>query len=98
VVPQRTCIQTAFFIVLVVVFFPDSPASSVATLLSAAALLGSQLQRGVDLPGALQYACGAAYSLCQRTPASQRVTTHLMLHILYIRLLYTLGLSWDRFP
>ncbi|CAL8311820.1 unnamed protein product [Lota lota] len=50
----------------------DSPASSVATLLSGAALLGSQLQRGVDLPSALQYACGAAYSLCQRSPASQR--------------------------
>ncbi|KAJ3606919.1 hypothetical protein NHX12_026435, partial [Muraenolepis orangiensis] len=50
----------------------DSPASSVATLLSAAALLGSQLQRGVDLPSALQYACGAAYSLCQRSPAGQR--------------------------
>ena len=44
-----------------------------ATLLSGAALLGSQLQRGVDLPSALQYACGAAYSLCQRTAASQRV-------------------------
>ncbi|KAM4633655.1 midasin [Polymixia lowei] len=50
----------------------DSPASSVATLLHAATLLSCQLQRGVDLPSALQHACGEAYSLCQRTTASQR--------------------------
>ncbi|XP_077950103.1 midasin isoform X1 [Gasterosteus aculeatus] len=50
----------------------DSPASSVASLLHAASLLSCQLQRGVDLPGALQQACGEAYSLCQRTTASQK--------------------------
>ncbi|KAM3861280.1 midasin [Diretmus argenteus] len=50
----------------------DSPASSVASLLHAATLLSCQLQRGVDLPSALQHACGEAYSLCQRTTASQR--------------------------
>ncbi|XP_032398227.1 midasin [Etheostoma spectabile] len=48
----------------------DSPASSVASLLHAASLLSCQLQRGVDLPSALQHACGEAYSLCQRTTAS----------------------------
>ncbi|CAB1340438.1 unnamed protein product, partial [Coregonus sp. 'balchen'] len=50
----------------------DSPASCVSSLLHAAALLSCQLQRGVDLPSALQHACGEAYSLCQRTNASQR--------------------------
>ncbi|XP_035534963.1 midasin [Morone saxatilis] len=50
----------------------DSPASSVASLLHAATLLSCQLQRGVDLPSALQHACGEAYSLCQRTTASQK--------------------------
>uniref|UniRef100_A0A3Q4BJ07 Midasin n=1 Tax=Mola mola TaxID=94237 RepID=A0A3Q4BJ07_MOLML len=50
----------------------DSPASSVASLFHAATLLSCQLQRGVDLPSALQHACGEAYSLCQRTPASQK--------------------------
>ncbi|XP_054474709.1 midasin [Anoplopoma fimbria] len=50
----------------------DSPASSVASLLHAATLLSCQLQRGVDLPSALQHACGEAYSLCQRTSASQK--------------------------
>ncbi|KAK9531216.1 hypothetical protein VZT92_010656 [Zoarces viviparus] len=50
----------------------DSPASSVASLLHAATLLSCQLQRGVDLPSALQHACGEAYSLCQRTAASQK--------------------------
>uniref|UniRef100_A0A8C8D189 Midasin n=1 Tax=Oncorhynchus tshawytscha TaxID=74940 RepID=A0A8C8D189_ONCTS len=43
----------------------DSPASCVSSLLHAAALLSCQLQRGVDLPSALQHACGEAYSLCQ---------------------------------
>ncbi|XP_023122208.2 midasin [Amphiprion ocellaris] len=50
----------------------DSPASSVASLLNAATLLSCQLQRGVDLPSALQHACGEAYSFCQRTTASQK--------------------------
>ncbi|XP_041660686.1 midasin isoform X2 [Cheilinus undulatus] len=50
----------------------DSPASSVASLLHAATLLSCQLQRGVDLPSALLHACGEAYSLCQRTTASQK--------------------------
>ncbi|XP_028296182.1 midasin isoform X2 [Gouania willdenowi] len=50
----------------------DSPASSMASLLHAAALLSCQLQRGVDLPSALQHACGEAYSLCQRSTASQK--------------------------
>ncbi|KAI3364212.1 hypothetical protein L3Q82_010816 [Scortum barcoo] len=50
----------------------DSPASSVASLLHAATLLSCQLQRGVDLPSALQHACGEAYSLCQRSTASQK--------------------------
>ncbi|XP_061563343.1 midasin [Cololabis saira] len=50
----------------------DSPASSVASLLHAATLLSCQLQRGVDLPSALQHACGEAYSSCQRSTASQK--------------------------
>ncbi|KAM9355690.1 midasin [Pholidichthys leucotaenia] len=50
----------------------DSCASSLASLLHAATLLSCQLQRGVDLPSALQYACGEAYSFCQRTTASQK--------------------------
>ncbi|KAM7394956.1 hypothetical protein PAMA_006612 [Pampus argenteus] len=50
----------------------DSPASSMASLLHAATLLSCQLQRGVDLPSALQHACGEAYSLSQRTTASQK--------------------------
>ncbi|XP_069561962.1 midasin [Brachyistius frenatus] len=50
----------------------DSPSSSVASLLHAASLLSCQLQRGVDLPSALQHACGEAYSLCQRTTANQK--------------------------
>lgn len=54
-------------------YLSDSPASSVASLLHAATLLSCQLQRGVDLPSALQHACGEAYSLCQRTTASQKV-------------------------
>ncbi|XP_075869163.1 midasin [Nelusetta ayraudi] len=56
----------------------DSPASSVASLLHAAALLSCQLQRGVDLPSALQHACGEAYSLCQRTAASQKQAQQLI--------------------
>uniref|UniRef100_A0A8B9KRB9 Midasin n=1 Tax=Astyanax mexicanus TaxID=7994 RepID=A0A8B9KRB9_ASTMX len=51
----------------------DSPASSVLSLLHAAALLSSQLQRGVDLPSALLQACGEAYALCQRTTNNQQV-------------------------
>ncbi|XP_038145137.1 midasin isoform X1 [Cyprinodon tularosa] len=50
----------------------DSPASSVASLLYAASLLSSQLQRGADLRGALQHACAEAYSFCQRTVANQK--------------------------
>ncbi|KAM9840331.1 midasin [Aulostomus maculatus] len=50
----------------------DSTASSVASLLHAATLLSCQLQRGVDLPSALQHALGEAYSLSQRTTASQK--------------------------
>nr|XP_046228345.1 midasin isoform X2 [Scatophagus argus] len=50
----------------------ESPASSVASLLHAATLLSCQLQRGVDLPSALQHACGEAYSLCQRTTVCQK--------------------------
>ncbi|KAM6915471.1 midasin [Xenentodon cancila] len=50
----------------------DSPASSAASLLHAATLLSCQLQRGVDLPSALQHACGEAYSSCQRSTASQK--------------------------
>uniref|UniRef100_A0A3Q2D7A0 Midasin n=1 Tax=Cyprinodon variegatus TaxID=28743 RepID=A0A3Q2D7A0_CYPVA len=49
-----------------------SPASSVASLLYAASLLSSQLQRGADLRGALQHACAEAYSFCQRTVANQK--------------------------
>uniref|UniRef100_A0A3Q3NKD3 Midasin n=1 Tax=Labrus bergylta TaxID=56723 RepID=A0A3Q3NKD3_9LABR len=49
-----------------------SPASSLASLLHAATLLSCQLQRGVDLPSALQHACGEAYSHCQRTTANQK--------------------------
>ncbi|XP_028858240.1 midasin [Denticeps clupeoides] len=51
----------------------DSPASSISSLLHAATLLSSQLQRGVDLPSALLQACGEAYSLCQRSTASQQL-------------------------
>ncbi|XP_041950170.1 midasin [Alosa sapidissima] len=51
----------------------DSPASSVSSLFHAATLLSSQLQRGVDLPSALLQACGEAYSLSQRTTASQKL-------------------------
>uniref|UniRef100_A0AAR2IVI6 Midasin n=1 Tax=Pygocentrus nattereri TaxID=42514 RepID=A0AAR2IVI6_PYGNA len=51
----------------------DSPASSVSSLLHAAALLSGQLQRGVDLPSALLQACGEAYALCQRTAANQQL-------------------------
>ncbi|KAJ8008932.1 hypothetical protein DPEC_G00083550 [Dallia pectoralis] len=50
----------------------DSPASGVSSLLHAAGLLSSQLQRGVDLPSALQHCCGEVYSLCQRSTTSQR--------------------------
>uniref|UniRef100_A0A3B3CZB6 Midasin n=1 Tax=Oryzias melastigma TaxID=30732 RepID=A0A3B3CZB6_ORYME len=50
-----------------------SPASSMASLLHAAALLSSQLHRGLDLCGALRNACGEAYAACQRTPASQKL-------------------------
>ncbi|XP_042084236.1 midasin isoform X2 [Haplochromis burtoni] len=50
----------------------DSPASSVASLLHAATLLSCQLQRGVDLPSALQHACGEAYSFCQHNSANQK--------------------------
>ncbi|XP_042247008.1 midasin [Thunnus maccoyii] len=50
----------------------DSPASSLASLIHAATLLSCQLQRGVDLPSALQHACGEAYSFSQRTTASQK--------------------------
>ncbi|XP_056150027.1 midasin [Lampris incognitus] len=56
----------------------DSPASSVASLLHAATLLSCQLQRGVDLPSALQHACGEAYTVCQRTTASQRTAQHVI--------------------
>ncbi|KAJ8409756.1 hypothetical protein AAFF_G00218150 [Aldrovandia affinis] len=50
----------------------DSPVSSVSSLLHVAALLSGQLQRGVDLPSALQQACGEVYCLCQRTTANQK--------------------------
>ncbi|XP_058470371.1 midasin [Solea solea] len=56
----------------------DSPASSVASLLHAGTLLSCQLHRGVDLPSALQHACGEAYSLCQRTTASQKQAQHVI--------------------
>uniref|UniRef100_A0A3Q1JQ86 Midasin n=1 Tax=Anabas testudineus TaxID=64144 RepID=A0A3Q1JQ86_ANATE len=56
----------------------DSPASSLASLLHAATLLSCQLQRGVDLPSALQHACGEAYSLCQRTTTSQKKAQHVI--------------------
>nr|XP_015209182.1 PREDICTED: midasin [Lepisosteus oculatus] len=49
-----------------------SPASSVSSLLHAAALLNSQLQRGRSLPSALQQACREVYSLSQRSPSSQK--------------------------
>uniref|UniRef100_A0A7N6BG26 Midasin n=1 Tax=Anabas testudineus TaxID=64144 RepID=A0A7N6BG26_ANATE len=55
-----------------------SPASSLASLLHAATLLSCQLQRGVDLPSALQHACGEAYSLCQRTTTSQKKAQHVI--------------------
>lgn len=51
----------------------DSPASSLVSLLNAATILSCQLQRGVDLPSALQHACGDAYSMCQRNAAKQKV-------------------------
>uniref|UniRef100_A0A7N8X771 Midasin n=1 Tax=Mastacembelus armatus TaxID=205130 RepID=A0A7N8X771_9TELE len=59
-------------------FLSDSPASSVASLLHAATLLSCQLQRGVDLPSALQHACGEAYSICQRTTANQKQAQHMI--------------------
>ncbi|XP_034383470.1 midasin isoform X2 [Cyclopterus lumpus] len=62
----------------------DSPASSVASLLHAATLLSCQLQRGIDLPSALQHACGEAYSLCQRTAASQKRAQQVIEHHLAI--------------
>ncbi|XP_028997386.1 midasin [Betta splendens] len=49
----------------------DSPASSLTSLLYAATLLSCQLQRGVDLPSALQHACREAYSTSQRTTTNQ---------------------------
>lgn len=61
---------------MIVFVVPDSPTSSVSSLLHAAALLSSQLQRGVDLPSALLQACGEAYALCQRSTANQKVDTH----------------------
>ncbi|XP_051908078.1 midasin isoform X2 [Hippocampus zosterae] len=51
----------------------DSPASSVTSMLHAATLMFCQLQRGVDLPSALQHACQEVYSLSQRTTASQKL-------------------------
>ncbi|XP_077408316.1 midasin isoform X2 [Vanacampus margaritifer] len=51
----------------------DSPASSVASMLHAATLLFCQLQRGVDLPSALQHACQEIYSFSQRTTAKQKL-------------------------
>ncbi|KAM9495289.1 midasin [Clarias gariepinus] len=56
----------------------DSPASSVSSLLHVAALLSSQLQRGVDLPSALLQACGEAYALCQRTTSNQKLAQELI--------------------
>ncbi|XP_061668786.1 midasin isoform X2 [Syngnathoides biaculeatus] len=51
-----------------------SPVSSVASMFHAATLLCSQLQRGVDLPSALQHACQEAYSFSQCTTATQKLT------------------------
>ncbi|XP_061609171.1 midasin isoform X3 [Phyllopteryx taeniolatus] len=51
----------------------DSPVSSVASMFHAATLLYCQLQRGVDLPSALQHACQEAYSFSQHTAASQKL-------------------------
>ncbi|XP_077366934.1 midasin isoform X3 [Festucalex cinctus] len=51
----------------------DSSASSVASMFNAATLLFCQLQRGVDLPSALQHACQEVYSLSQRTTANQKL-------------------------
>lgn len=65
-------------------YLSDSPASSLASLLHAATLLSCQLQRGVDLPNALQHACREAYSVCQRTTANQEVSRP------YIPLLFSL--------
>lgn len=56
----------------------DSPTSSMASLLHAATLLSCQLQRGVDLPSALQHVCGEVYSLCQRNTASRKQAQHLI--------------------
>lgn len=56
-----------------VVCLLDSPASSVVSLLNAATILSCQLQRGVDLPSALQQACGDTYAMCQRNAAKQKV-------------------------
>ncbi|XP_011610045.2 midasin isoform X2 [Takifugu rubripes] len=50
----------------------DSPASSVVSLLNAATILSCQLRRGVDLPSALQQACGDTYAMCQRNAAKQK--------------------------
>lgn len=62
----------------------DSPGSCVSSLLHAAALLSCQLQRGVDLPSALQHACGEAYSLCQRNTANQKHAQQIIEHHLAI--------------
>ncbi|KAL4649045.1 midasin isoform X1 [Arapaima gigas] len=56
----------------------DSPASSVLSLLHVAALLSSQLQRGVELSSALQHACVEVYSVCQRTAANQKQTLEMI--------------------
>ncbi|XP_062857908.1 midasin [Trichomycterus rosablanca] len=56
----------------------DSPASSVSSLLHAAALLSCQLQRGVDLPSAMLQACSEAYAFCQRTTAHQQLAQELI--------------------
>ncbi|KAJ8270795.1 hypothetical protein GJAV_G00119370 [Gymnothorax javanicus] len=50
----------------------DSPVSSVTSLLHVAALLSGQLQRGVDLPSALQQSCREVYCFGQRTATSQK--------------------------
>uniref|UniRef100_A0A3P8WSX5 Midasin n=1 Tax=Cynoglossus semilaevis TaxID=244447 RepID=A0A3P8WSX5_CYNSE len=71
----------------------DSPASSVASLLYAGTLLSCQLHRGVDLPSALQHACGEAYALCQRTTANQKVPVFFL--FLFLALVFSLDDTED---
>ncbi|XP_072559009.1 midasin isoform X3 [Paramormyrops kingsleyae] len=50
----------------------DSPASSLTSLLHVAALLSSQLQRGMDLLSSVEQGCVEVYSQSQRSAANQK--------------------------